>query len=158
MVDLRALESFCFPEFSLGRLGLQRHIREHTHVGFHVLLPGTFRTMSSKNPPPPPTKSRLESKTKQPQCSPGDCPMIDLLVVINQLNRTGSGQLPVRTVNSAEPYYVVNGDGFLLPNDVLLVGGYPCTQSKSRDDGASGGCFASIVSSPARKTATGVLS
>lgn len=37
-----------------------------------------------------------------------------------------SGRLPVRTVNSAEPYYDVNGDGFLLPNDVLVdIVGFP---------------------------------
>ncbi len=46
---------------------------------------------------------------------------LDALVVINQLNRVGSGELPARDLNSTEPFYDVDGDGFLSPKDVLVI-------------------------------------
>jgi len=46
---------------------------------------------------------------------------IDVLVVINELNRTTSGALPQRAVGSTQPFYDVNGDGSLSPLDALIV-------------------------------------
>ncbi len=46
---------------------------------------------------------------------------LDALIVINRLNRVGSGMLPVRDFNSMEPFYDVDGDGFLSPQDVLVI-------------------------------------
>ncbi len=46
---------------------------------------------------------------------------IDALVVINRLNHSDSGALPVREANSTEPYYDTNGDGRVSAIDALLV-------------------------------------
>jgi hypothetical protein len=44
---------------------------------------------------------------------------IDALLVINALNRSGSGELG--STNNSPPYIDVNGDGFITPLDALLV-------------------------------------
>ena len=46
---------------------------------------------------------------------------LDALTVINQLNRVGSGALPVRGADATEPFFDVDGDGSLSPLDVVLV-------------------------------------
>ncbi|MEZ6092320.1 MAG: dockerin type I domain-containing protein [Pirellulaceae bacterium] len=46
---------------------------------------------------------------------------IDALLVINRLNRSGSGALLDRGTDSTEPYYDTNGDGSVSAIDALLV-------------------------------------
>lgn len=46
---------------------------------------------------------------------------LDVLLLVNQLNNSGSRELPPRTPNTGDPYYDVNGDHFLTPLDVLVV-------------------------------------
>ncbi|WP_162275923.1 phosphatase PAP2 family protein [Roseimaritima ulvae] len=46
---------------------------------------------------------------------------IDVLFVINRLNRFGPEALPDREVGSTEPYFDTDGDGWVMPLDALLV-------------------------------------
>ncbi len=47
---------------------------------------------------------------------------LDVLLIVNEINRNGSRALPPRTADFLHvPYYDVNGDGYVTPLDALLV-------------------------------------
>ena len=83
---------------------------------FHVVtLNGTEIFLSGPHPWQNPV-SRLDANTDT-EVSP-----IDALVIINELNSTQSGPLPVPVPERAPPmYYDTNGDNFITPIDVLIV-------------------------------------
>jgi hypothetical protein len=60
--------------------------------------------------------------TTLPPAPPGYGWPYDVLLLINEINRNGTGRLPVRTAEHQHlPYDDVNGDGHLTPLDVLMV-------------------------------------
>lgn len=46
---------------------------------------------------------------------------LDVLMLVNNLNRNGSRELPPRSQHAEEPFYDVNGDNHVTPLDVLMV-------------------------------------
>jgi hypothetical protein len=83
---------------------------------------------------------------------------IDVLLIINRINRFGSGPLPVPTPgNSPPPYFDTNGDGQSTPIDALLVINFLNSAGSVQAEGESIGTQADVLGFTAGAGAAAML-